>query len=71
MNDVLDTNLDLIKKLYKRCSKKYIMTMDEAIELFTKKSECGLNDKEAIYCYGMSKMTVVNENDDSSKYNLL
>ena len=45
--------------------------MDEAIELFTKKSECGLNDKEAIYCYGMSKMTVVNENDDSSKYNLL
>lgn len=45
--------------------------MNEAIELFTKKSDCGLNEKEAIYCYGMSKMTVTNENDDSSKYSLL
>ena len=44
------------------------MTMDEAIELFCKKSECGLREKEAVYCYGICKMTVANENDDSGRY---
>jgi hypothetical protein len=45
------------------------MNMDQAIELFTKTSECGISRKDCIYCYGMSKMTVPNENKDSSKYN--
>ena len=39
--------------------------------MFTIKSECGLNEKDAIYCYGMSKMTVANENGDLTSYQRL
>jgi hypothetical protein len=41
------------------------MSMDQAIDLFTKKSECGIDKVDCLYCYGMSKMTLVNENGDS------
>jgi len=44
------------------------MSMDQAIDLFTKKSECGINKNDCLYCYGMSKMTLVNENGDSQSY---
>lgn len=44
------------------------MTLEDAIDLFFKKSDCGMNYKEITYCYGMSKMTVKNENDDSRLY---
>ncbi len=40
------------------------MTLDDAIDLFFKKSDCGMNYKDITYCFGMSKMTVPNENDD-------
>ena len=66
INDVLETNLDLIKKvynLYNKSNKNY-MTLDDAIDLFFKKSDCGMNYKDITYCFGMSKMTVPNENDD-------
>ena len=42
--------------------------MDQAIELFTKISDCCLNYQEAVYCYGISKMTVANENMELSLY---
>ena len=38
------------------------------MDLFTRKSECGLSYKDAVFCYGMSKMTLANENEDSQKY---
>jgi hypothetical protein len=47
------------------------MNLDQAIELFTKTSECGISRKECIYCYGMSKMTIPNENRDFSNYYLM
>lgn len=48
------------------------MTMEDAINLMTKMSPLKLNDREAIYCFGMSKMTVVNEAEESStKYKRL
>ena len=70
VNDVLETNLDLIQKIYNiytKPNKKY-MSLEDAIDLFFKKSDCGMNYKEITYCYGMSKMTVQNENDESQKY---
>ena len=36
--------------------------------MFTIKSECGLSEKDATYCYGMSKMTVANENGELASY---
>ena len=42
--------------------------METAIEIFTKISDCGLIHKDAVFCYGISKMTVANENGDSSAY---
>ena len=42
--------------------------METAIEIFTKISDCGLMHKDAVFCYGISKMTVANENGDSSAY---
>ena len=64
MNDVLDYNLDLIKRVFDSCTKgkQVYIKMDQAIELFTKKSDCFLSYQEAVYCYGISKMTVANEN---------
>lgn len=47
------------------------MTLEDAIDLFFKRSDCGLNYKDITYCYGMSKMTVANENDDGKKYDRL
>ena len=45
--------------------------MEDALSLFTKRTDIGLNEKDATYCYGMSKMTVPNENDDAKRYNSL
>ena len=42
--------------------------MENAIDLFTKKSDCGLNSKDAIFCYGMSKITLANENEKNKNY---
>ena len=39
--------------------------MNQAILLFTKISDCGINYKDAVFCYGISKMTVPNENGES------
>ena len=44
------------------------MTLEDSIDLFFKKSDCGMNYKEITYCYGMSKMTIANENGDSALY---
>ena len=39
-----------------------IVTMDEAMKFATDLSGLGLTQEEAKYCYGMSKMSVINEN---------
>ena len=38
------------------------------MDLFTKKSDCGLNSKDTIFCYGMSKITLANENEKNKNY---
>ena len=42
--------------------------MDQATDLFTKTSDCCLSYKEAVFCYGISKMTVANENGELTLY---
>lgn len=47
------------------------MTLKDAIDLLEKKAGMGLAAKDVIFCFGMSKMTIANENEDSDKYNIL
>jgi hypothetical protein len=44
------------------------MSLDNAIDLFTIQSECQISYKDCVYCFGMSKMTVTNENEESKTY---
>ncbi len=37
------------------------MNAKDAVSLMTRESEVRLSEKQAMYCYGMSKMTVKNE----------
>lgn len=43
--------------------KKYL-TMQECVDMVARLTPIGLLDKEAVYCYGMSKMTVQDESVD-------
>ena len=48
------------------------MSMSEALDLMIRLTPLALTEKDAIMCYGMSKMTVVNEADEASvKYKRL
>jgi hypothetical protein len=46
------------------------MTFENAVDLFCYRSDLRLTLKELTYCYGMSKMTVPQENEqgNSAKY---
>jgi len=71
VNDVLDANLDLLRKIYKSYLSPVhtLMSLDDVLDLFLKKADLGLLDKDVIYFFGMSKMTVANENDHGKNYN--
>lgn len=73
VNDVLDANLELLRKVYKSylTPVQQYMTIHNAIDLLEKKAEIGLATKDVIFCFGMSKMTIPNENDNSERYNIL
>ena len=45
--------------------------MNDAIDLFTKKTDVSIRENEAVFCFGMSKMTVPFENEDAKKYGFL
>ena len=42
--------------------RKNIMSMQDAIDFMMVESGLNLSLKDAVYCYGMSKMTVIKEN---------
>jgi hypothetical protein len=53
-------------------SRKRYMTMKDALDLLMKLTPLNMIEKNAIYCYGMCKMTIIDEQDDSiAKYNKL
>ena len=74
VNDTLETNLEGLRKVYNHYlepMKKY-MTMNDALNLMMKDSRIGLIEKDAIFCYGLCKMTVANEfNESKEKYRKL
>jgi len=45
-----------------------VLTKDDVVDLYTKNEDIRVSDQDAVYCYGMSKMTIPNENKDSNKY---
>jgi len=71
VNDILEANLALLKKVYEAYyqPRKQIMVMRDAIQLMMKDGGVDLNEKDAMYVYGMSKMTVEREGTQSDKYN--
>ena len=75
VNDILNANLHLLRRIYEQyytLSRK-VMNYIDVVNLFHYRSDCQLSEKEVLYCYGMSKMTVPQENEDvdSAKYDKL
>lgn len=66
VNDVLLMNLDTLRTIYESYNhpSKNFMIMDDFIDLFMKKTELNLQERELIYSFGMSKMTIINENSE-------
>ena len=44
------------------------LEMTEAMEIFTRDSDNFITDKDALFCYGMSKMPVTNETKENILY---
>ena len=61
INDVLQANIDGIERLMEHyyAPRKTYCNKKDIISLFTKDANVMIGEKEAIYCFGMSKMTVV------------
>jgi len=73
VNDVLEVNLEGLKKVYTNYHeprKKY-MTMNDAMSLMMKDTNLGLIEKDAIYCFGMCKMSVIYEQENMWQYKQL
>ena len=70
---MLETNISGIKGLIEHYFKprKYYMSRKDAISLFTKDSGVMIGEKEAMTCYGMSKMTVIEETRTPKLYDKL
>lgn len=70
INDIFEANLELLKKLYKMylAPMKPRMSQRDCLCLLMKDSEIQLNEKDALFCFGMAKMTVVQENEQAAKY---
>ena len=73
VNDVLEVNLEGLKKVYTNYHepRKKFMTMGDALALMMKDTTLGLIEKDAIYCYGMCKMSVIFEQDNMLQYRQL
>ena len=70
VNDVLSTNIDGIRALMEHyyAPRKTYCNKKDILSLFTKDSNVMIGEKEATYCFGMSKMTVVRESVTPKQY---
>ena len=71
----MQANAGLINKIHAQIvkvrGKNGTIALSNAINLMTKESKLGLSEKDAYYCFGMSKMTVKDENEGGiQKYNV-
>ena len=73
VNDVLEVNLEGLKKVYTNYHepRKKFMTMNDAMSLMMKDTSLGLIEKDAIYCFGMCKMSVIFEQENMWQYKQL
>lgn len=74
VNDTLEANLEGLKKVYNHYfePRKKWMTMTDAMNLLMKDTNVGLIEKDAIFCYGLCKMTIPIESEDNAvKYKRL
>ena len=73
VNDVLEANQEHLTKIYQRyfAPRKKYMDMKDALHFMMKDSALNLIEKDAIFCYGMSKMTVDKEHEKNDLYHKL
>lgn len=75
VNDLLNANLPLLRRVYEQYQTltRKVMSYNDAVNLFHSRSDCQISEKEVLYCFGMSKMTVPfeNEDTDAAKYDKL
>ena len=69
VNDLMEPNIPGLKTVYESYFEARKKAMDKAdvIRLLTVDTELFAQEKDAIYCYGMSKMTCVVESVGSDK----
>ena len=72
---MLSANASLISKIHSQLvkvrGKNGTIALSNTINLMTKDSKLGLSEKDALFCYAMSKMTVKDENEGGIiKYNV-
>jgi hypothetical protein len=70
VNDVMEVNLPGIQKMYNQYKepRKQHMTMGDAMNFMMKDTALGLIEKDAIFCYGMCKMSVILEQESMWQY---
>ena len=44
------------------------MDLNDCYDLFMRETNILVNEKDIMYCFGMSKMTIVNETKDGGNY---
>ncbi|CDW72588.1 UNKNOWN [Stylonychia lemnae] len=73
VNDILEANLEGLKKVYSYYwePRKKFMTYQDTINLMLRDSQLNLIEKDAVYCYGMCKMSVITESNDTWQYKQL
>ena len=70
MTDVLGVNKEGILKLFslKFTERQKFLTLKELITLISKDSGLNISETDIKYCYGMSKMTIVDEKQNFKTY---
>ena len=71
MDAIYKINLDLIEKVHSIIMPNYGGGFKLTIELVCRDSDVELTDKEARFCFGMSKMTVKDEVKNHDEYDKL
>jgi len=73
VNDVLEVNLEGCKKMYNfyKEPRKNHMTMQDGLNFMMKDTGLQMIEKDAIFCFGMCKMSVIIEQDKMAQYKVL
>ena len=69
VNDVYTVNLDSLRKIFQSYTTPIVklLTFENIVDLFIVKNEVNILEKDLMYCFGMCKMTVPDENNEGEK----